>query len=114
MPASTSARRERAARSRAVPEPSIPGSRYDRWNPSRDRPIAAGQSAGTAQIPTQSTSLRAQGRSPSSRRPGSNPDRLALWAVVLGMFLAIVAAATARGEPQDGPEGPAPAVQVDH
>jgi hypothetical protein len=112
--ASTSARRERTAPSRAASEPRVAVPRYDRWDPSTlDRPVAAGQSAGTAQIPVRSTSLRAQGHPSSARRAGSNPDRLALWAVVLGMFLAIVAAATARGEPEHGPEAPSPAVQVD-
>jgi hypothetical protein len=46
------------------------------------------------------------------RAAGANPDRLALWAVVLCLFMALVAAATARGaEPDRGGE-PAPAVEI--
>jgi hypothetical protein len=52
--------------------------------------------------------IRGQGAGPSGARPssdrhrrrrlpdraGRNPDRVAMWAVVLGMFLAAVAAAS--------------------
>jgi hypothetical protein len=36
--------------------------------------------------------------------PRAHPDRLALWAVVLCLFMALVAAATARGD--DRPAAP--------
>ncbi len=34
----------------------------------------------------------------------ARPDRIALWAVVLGLFLALMAVVTARAEPAAGPQ----------
>jgi hypothetical protein len=58
---------------------------------------------------------RPRGRKPASPTRvhlAAKPDRVALWAVVLGLFLAFMAAATARGdEPTPAPQ-PAPHVQI--
>jgi hypothetical protein len=44
-------------------------------------------------------------------RLGSNPDRIAAWAVVFGLLMALIAAGTAHGAPV--PAGaPAPAAQI--
>jgi len=42
---------------------------------------------------------------------GPRPDRLARWAVLLGLFMAVMAAATARA---DGPDAPAAAPPPGH
>ncbi|CAN5766739.1 hypothetical protein BH24ACT25_BH24ACT25_09280 [soil metagenome] len=52
----------------------------------------------TVQITGQAVSARSRQRPRRSRELGSSPDRLALWAVVLCLFMALVAAATARGD----------------
>lgn len=48
--------------------------------------------------------------SPGARRTVERPDRLALWAVGLGLVLAFMAAATARAEAPAPPSGGAPVV----
>lgn len=58
---------------------------------------------------------RPRGRKPASPTRihlAAKPDRVALWAVMLGLFLAFMAAATARGdEPAAAPQ-PVPHVQT--
>jgi hypothetical protein len=72
-----------------------------------DAPVARRTVAGSDR---QGSAPRRRRRSAATR---NGPDRLALWAVVLGLFLAIVAATTARGadEPQPAP-APSPALAV--
>jgi len=50
------------------------------------------------QITGQAVAARSRQRPRRSPELGSSPDRLALWAVVLCLFMALVAAATARGD----------------
>jgi hypothetical protein len=45
------------------------------------------------------TPARSRRRSPAQAQIAARPDRVALWAVVLGMFLVAVAAATAHAAP---------------
>jgi hypothetical protein len=45
------------------------------------------------------TPARSRRRSPAQAQIAARPDRVALWAVVLGMFLVAVAAATANAAP---------------
>ena len=74
-------------------------------------PPDAGPAAGVAAASRRTVEITGRpGPDPSSRprrrrpRPARNgPDRLALWAVVMGVLLALVAATTARGD-----EAPAP------
>ena len=108
------------------PVPSTPA--RERRNESRtrsERPTN-GSSTATA-IPIDSLSapqtLTVSGRPDAParerrRRPSAatrnGPDRLALWAVVLGLLLAIVAATTARGDdPRPAVPDSAPSAQVD-
>ncbi len=51
-------------------------------------------------------------RRTTRRAPRSGPDRLALWAVVLGLLLAIVAATTARGDERPASATAPPAVEI--
>jgi hypothetical protein len=82
--------------------------------PSRPRigshPVRPSAQRRTVEIAGRTTPARPQSR---SRRPGgANPDRLALWAVVLCLFMALVAAATARGDqPASGGDQPAAAAE---
>lgn len=55
---------------------------------------------------------RTRGRRRPSRSARNGPDRLALWAVVMGIFLALVAATTARGDEAPSPGPPPPAADV--
>ena len=66
----------------------------------------------TVEITGQRAAPRQRPRARRSAAPRANPDRLALWAVVLCLFMALVAAATARGdEGPPEPEGAPPAAQ---
>jgi hypothetical protein len=47
--------------------------------------------------PYQSTARRGRPRRPSERIAGTRPDRAALWAVMMGVFLIVVAILTAHG-----------------
>jgi hypothetical protein len=53
--------------------------------------------------------VRPRRRSPAAARIAGRPDRLALWAVGLGLLLALLAATTAHGAEPHGAE-PAPVV----
>jgi hypothetical protein len=65
----------------------------------------------TVEIAGRTTPTTPQSRG-ARRSRGANPDRLALWAVVLCLFMALVAAATARGdEPDRGADQPAAAAE---
>jgi hypothetical protein len=72
--------------------------------PDPDRP--------TVRITGQAVAARPKRRPRSARAVGAKPERLALWAVVLGLFLALVAATSARGdvEPASGATSPAAGV----
>lgn len=50
----------------------------------------------TIKITGQPTRPRPGGRSATSRQIGARPDRVALWAFLLGVFLVVMAAATAH------------------
>lgn len=68
-----------------------------------------------ASTPPAPARARQPRRMPRMAGIGAGPDRLALWAVVLCLFMALVAAATARGdEPaaEPGPAGAAPAAEA--
>jgi hypothetical protein len=52
----------------------------------------------TVRITGQPTPPRRR-RSPAQQQISARPDRLALWAVLLGLFLVFMAAATAHGAP---------------
>jgi hypothetical protein len=45
------------------------------------------------------TPVRSRRRSPAQAQIVARPDRIALWAVMLGLFLVLVAAATAHAAP---------------
>lgn len=45
------------------------------------------------------TPVRSRRRSPTQAQIVARPDRVALWAVMLGLFLVLVAAATAHAAP---------------
>lgn len=45
------------------------------------------------------TPVRSRRRSPAQAQIVARPDRIALWAVMLGLFLVFVAAATAHAAP---------------
>jgi hypothetical protein len=45
------------------------------------------------------TPVRSRRRSPAQAQIAARPDRIALWAVMLGLFLVAVAAATAHAAP---------------
>jgi hypothetical protein len=45
------------------------------------------------------TPVRSRRRSPAQQQIVARPDRIALWAVMLGLFLVAVAAATAHAAP---------------
>ena len=45
------------------------------------------------------TPVRSKRRSPAQTQIAARPDRIALWAVMLGLFLVAVAAATAHAAP---------------
>jgi hypothetical protein len=47
--------------------------------------------------PYMSTAARRRPRRPSERIVGARPDRAALWAVMMGVFLIVVAVMTAHG-----------------
>lgn len=49
-------------------------------------------------------------RSPAAAQISARPDRVAMWAVLLGLFLAFMAVATARAEPAAEPPPAAPLV----
>ena len=71
-----------------VPPPQDPAPRRRREDPPPGRR--------TIQITGQATPPRR--RAPAAAQISSRPDRVALWAVVLGLFLVFMAAATARAE----------------
>jgi hypothetical protein len=58
--------------------------------------VIRGQVAPPAR-PYSSTTRRHRPRRPSERIAGSRPDRAALWAVLLGVFMVVVAIMTAHG-----------------
>jgi hypothetical protein len=82
--------------------------------PSRPRidshPVRPSAQRRTVEIAGQTTPARPQSRG-ARRRGGANPDRLALWAVVLCLFMALVAAATARGDQPAGGDQPVAAAE---
>jgi hypothetical protein len=61
-------------------------------------PIRPGAESGrrTVRITGQASTPRRRSR-PAAARVGSRPERFALWAVGLGLFMALLAAATAHG-----------------
>jgi hypothetical protein len=61
----------------------------------------------TIQIKGQTVPPPRRRRPQPAPRMSSRPDRLALWAVLLGLFLIAMAAATAHGETPHGHAGPA-------
>lgn len=64
----------------------------------------------TVRISGQTTPARRR-RSPTAAKLGRQPDRMALWAVMLGVFLGLMAVATARAEvPSRAERGSQPAV----
>jgi hypothetical protein len=66
----------------------------------------------TVQIKGQTVPPPRRRRPQPAPRMSSRPDRLALWAVLLGLFLIAMAAATAHGETPHGHA--APAAHVTH
>lgn len=90
-----------------VPAPAVPAWALD-GEPGARRTVqisgrpAADRSA--AARPLRLQSERTARSAAPGRSVGSSPDRLALWAVVMCLLLALVAAATARGE--DRPAAP--------
>jgi hypothetical protein len=65
---------------------------------SDDAPIEQAERR-TITITGNPTPARSRRRSPAQAQIAARPDRVALWAVVLGMFLVLVAAATAHAAP---------------
>ena len=62
----------------------------DDWAPAERRTIT---------ITGNPTPVRSRRRSPAQAQIVARPDRIALWAVMLGLFLVAVAAATAHAAP---------------
>ncbi|MBA2763353.1 MAG: hypothetical protein H0U42_01515 [Thermoleophilaceae bacterium] len=68
----------------------------------RPRPVAAaGQHSVRRQAPARSRGI-------SARAVRSGPDRLAMWAVVLGVFMVALAGATAQAGSDEKRSAPAP------
>jgi hypothetical protein len=65
----------------------------------------------TIQIKGQTVPPPRRRRTPAATRVSARPDRLALWAVVLGLVMIAIAAATAHGQT---PHAAAPAAHVAH
>ncbi|HEY7631718.1 MAG TPA: hypothetical protein VH817_13495 [Thermoleophilaceae bacterium] len=65
----------------------------------------------TIQIKGQTVPPPRRRRTPAATRMSSRPDRLALWAVVLGLLMIAIAAASAHGQT---PHHAAPAPHVAH
>jgi hypothetical protein len=103
------ARREAPQALRAVPAPVA-----DRQRPARRAHASTGapMSRRTVEITGQGVAPQRRPRARRSAAPRANPDRLALWAVVLCLFMALVAAATARGD--EGPPEPGGAPPAAH
>ena len=98
-------------RLRAVKTPPAPERRGPRAAPrAGTRPDAGRRTIQISSAPT----VRRRSRSGSQARAGARPDRLALWAVMLGLLLALVAAASGQADDPGGaesqPGGPAPVV----
>ena len=102
-PARTAPAPQRARTAVARP---APPRRQEQAPPVRHRTVVGEVEARAARPPRRR-------RAPWLAGIASGPDRLALWAVVLCLFMALVAAATARGEePNAGEPGPAAAASA--
>lgn len=78
-------------------------------------PAAAPRRMAQSARPATPVRSRRSRRMPRMAGIGAGPDRLALWAVVLCLFMALVAAATARGDepaPERGASGATPAADT--
>jgi hypothetical protein len=87
------------------PVPRIP----DDWAPPERDPVTGRR---TVRIQGRGAAPAPVRRSPTVTRVAARPDRVALWAVMLGLTMAFMAVATARGEVPDAPASPAPHVQT--
>jgi hypothetical protein len=66
----------------------------------------------TIQIKGQTVPPPRRRRTPAATRVSARPDRLALWAVVLGLVMIAIAAATAHGQTPHAAAPAAPAAHV--
>ncbi len=92
---SRSRRAERFERSPTVPVPLRPVGRFER---STQAKTASPPSRRTVVITGQPVAPRRR-RSQAQEQLTARPDRVALWAFLLGLFMALVAAATASAAP---------------
>jgi hypothetical protein len=72
-------------------------SRADRPAAPRRTVVIRGQVAPPPRVSSPGPARRRPPRRPSERIAGTRPDRAALWAVMLGVFLILVAVMTAHG-----------------
>jgi hypothetical protein len=71
--------------------------RPDRHTAGRRTVVIRGQVAPPPRTPASGPARRRPPRRASERLAGTRPDRAALWAVMLGVFLILVAVMTAHG-----------------
>jgi hypothetical protein len=72
-------------------------SRADRPATARRTVVIRGQVAAPPPVDRPGPARRRPPRRPSERIAGTRPDRAALWAVMMGVFLILVAVMTAHG-----------------
>ncbi len=72
-------------------------SRADRPAAARRTVVIRGQVAPPPPVDRPGPARRRPPRRPSERIAGTRPDRAALWAVMMGVFLILVAVMTAHG-----------------
>lgn len=77
----------------------------DEWAPPERDPLTGRR---TVRISGRGAAPAPVRRSPTVTRVAARPDRVALWAVMLGLTMAVMAVATARGDVPDAPPAPAP------
>jgi hypothetical protein len=79
-----------------MPPAQAPSRRGDKQTAERRTITIRGQVAPPPR-PYETTARRHRPRRPSERIAGTRPDRAAMWAVLLGVFLILVAILTASG-----------------
>jgi hypothetical protein len=77
----------------------------DEWAPPERDPVTGRR---TVRISGRGAAPAPVRRSPTATRVAARPDRVALWAVVLGLTMAFMAVATARGDVPDEPPAAVP------